>query len=57
MRTKMKLRYECTPEAKSWLRYAVEAGAVHTPKKFITQPSAGKFMATIFWDSEGLLLS
>ena len=25
-------------------------------KKFRTQPSAGKVMATIFWDSEGLLL-
>jgi len=26
------------------------------PKKFRTQPSAGKVMATNFWDSEGLLL-
>ena len=27
-----------------------------TPKKFRTQPSAGKIMATVFWDSEGILL-
>lgn len=26
------------------------------PKKFRTQPSAGKIMATIFWDCEGILL-
>jgi [histone H3]-lysine36 N-dimethyltransferase SETMAR len=26
------------------------------PKKFRTQPSAGKVMATIFWDSDGVLL-
>ena len=26
------------------------------PKKFRTQPSAGKIMATIFWDSSGVLL-
>lgn len=26
------------------------------PKKFPTQPSAGKIMATIFWDQEGILL-
>ena len=27
------------------------------PKKFRTRTSAGKVMATIFWDSEGLLLT
>ena len=27
-----------------------------TPLKFRTQPSAGKIMATIFWDAEGVLL-
>ena len=27
-----------------------------TPVKFRTQPSAGKIMATIFWDSEGVLM-
>lgn len=26
------------------------------PKKFRTQPSAGKLMATVFWDCEGILL-
>ena len=26
------------------------------PRKFRTLPSAGKLMATIFWDSKGLLL-
>lgn len=26
------------------------------PKKFRTQPSAGKIMATIFWDTEGVIL-
>ena len=26
------------------------------PKKFKTQPSAGKVMATVFWDSKGVLL-
>ena len=26
------------------------------PLKFRTQPSAGKIMATVFWDSEGILL-
>ena len=26
------------------------------PKKFKTQPSAGKIMASVFWDSEGILL-
>jgi len=34
----------------------VEARGVHTPKKFKPQPSASKVIATIFWDSEGLLL-
>jgi len=26
------------------------------PRKFKTQPSAGKITATIFWDSKGVLL-
>ena len=26
------------------------------PKKFKTQPSAGKVMATIFWDAKGLIM-
>ena len=27
-----------------------------TPKKFRTQPSASKVMATVFWDSKGIIL-
>ena len=27
-----------------------------TPKEFLVQQSAGKIMATVFWDSEGVLL-
>ena len=26
------------------------------PKKFKTQPSAGKVMATVFWDSKGVIM-
>ena len=26
------------------------------PKKFCTQPSAGKVMATVFWDTKGIIL-
>ena len=26
------------------------------PKKFKTQPSAGKVMATIFWDAQGVIM-
>ena len=26
------------------------------PKKFKTQPSAGKMMATVFWDAKGLIM-
>ena len=26
------------------------------PKKFKTQPSAGKVMATVFWDAEGVIM-
>ena len=27
-----------------------------TPKKFKTQPSAGKVMATVFWDAKGVIM-
>ena len=27
------------------------------PKKFKTQPSAGKVMATVFWDAKGVIMS
>jgi hypothetical protein len=30
-------------------------GSLH-PKKAKTIPSAGKFMATVFWDSQGIIL-
>ena len=26
------------------------------PKKFKTQPSAGKVMATVFWDAKGVIM-
>ena len=26
------------------------------PKKFKTQPSAGKMMATVFWDAQGVIM-
>ena len=26
------------------------------PKKFKTQPSAGKMMATVFWDAHGVIM-
>ena len=26
------------------------------PKKFKTQPSAGKVMATVFWDAKGVII-
>ena len=26
------------------------------PKKFKTQPSAGKVMATVFWDAKGIVM-
>ena len=26
------------------------------PKKFKTQPSAGKVMATVFWDPKGIIM-
>ena len=29
---------------------------VPRPKKFKTQPSAGKVMATVFWDAKGVIM-
>ena len=34
----------------------MEAPWLTPPKKFRTQPSAGKVMATVFWDSKGIIL-
>lgn len=47
--------YEFTPESKQQsMMWKHPDSPVH--KKFKTQPSARKTMATVFWDSEGLLL-
>ena len=42
---------ECKYESMQW-RHALPP----PPRKFTTQPSAGKIMATIFWDNKGVLL-
>ena len=34
----------------------MEAPWLTPPKKFRTQPSAGKVMATVCWDSKGIVL-
>jgi len=39
-----------TPESKQW----TEAGC-SVPKKIRSVPSAGKVMASVFWDAEGIL--
>ena len=36
--------------------HAMEAPWLTPPKKFRTQPSASKVMATVFWDSKGIIL-
>ena len=47
------LYYE--PEKKAQSRQSVGPGSPR-PKKFKTQPSAGKMMATVFWDAEGIIM-
>ena len=43
------------PENKAQSRQSV--GPVSPrPKKFKTQPSAGKVMATLFWDAQGVIM-
>ncbi|XP_048253216.1 histone-lysine N-methyltransferase SETMAR-like [Haliotis rufescens] len=42
---------ETKEQSKQWTGFASPR-----PKKFKTQPSAGKVMATIFWDTKGVLL-
>ena len=44
----------CEPENKAQSRQWVGPGSPR-PKKFKTHPSAGKVMATVFWDAKGLL--
>ena len=43
------------PENKAQSRQSVGPGSPR-PKKFKTQPSAGKVMATVFWDAQGVML-
>ena len=43
------------PENKARRRQSVGPGSPR-PKKFKTQPSAGKVMATVFWDAQGVIL-
>ena len=43
------------PENKAQSRQWVGPGSPR-PKKFKTQPSAGKVMATVFWDAEGVIM-
>ena len=43
------------PENKSQSRQRVGPGSLR-PKRFETQPSAGKVMATVFWDAQGVIM-
>ena len=43
------------PENKAQSRQWVGPGSLR-PKKFKTQPSAGKVMATVFWDAKGVVM-
>ena len=43
------------PENKGQSRQWVGPGSLR-PKKFKTQPSAGKVMATVFWDAQGVIM-
>ena len=43
------------PENKVQSRQSVGPGSPR-PKKFKTQPSAGKVMATVFWDAQGVIM-
>ena len=43
------------PENKARSHQWVEPGSPR-PKKFKTQPSAGKVMATVFWDAKGVIM-
>ena len=47
------LYYE--PENKAQSRQSVGPGSPR-PEKFQTQPSAGKVMATVFWDAQGIIM-
>ena len=43
------------PENKAQIHQSVGSGSPR-PKKFKTQPSAGKVMATVFWDAQGVII-
>ena len=43
------------PKNKAQSRQSVGPGSPR-PNKFKTQPSAGKVMATVFWDAQGLIM-
>ena len=43
------------PENKAQSHQSVGPGSPR-PKKFKTQPSAGKVMATVFWDAQGIII-
>ena len=43
------------PENKTESRQLVGPGSSR-PKKFMTQPSAGMVMATVFWDAKGVIM-
>ena len=43
------------PENKAQSCQSVGPGSLR-PKKFKTQPSAGKVMATVFWDAQGVIM-
>ena len=43
------------PENNAQSRQSVGSGSPR-PKKFKTQPSAGKVMATVFWDAQGVIM-
>ena len=43
------------PENKAQSRQSVGPGSPR-PNKFKTQPSAGKVMATVFWDAQGVIM-
>ena len=43
------------PGNKAQSRQSVGPGSLR-PKKFKTQPSAGRVMATVFWDAQGVIM-
>ena len=40
----------------TWIHYYEPENEAQSPKKFKTQPSAGKVMATVFWDAKGVIM-